>query len=133
MVTEMLDPADVPGAGEVSVEVDREYAALLAVADDEALFQFASILNQLQDAIGPPPDVRLIPLQYAEAADVVGFLDDYTKIRNERSLGLTSRQKLAGQALVTVVFAALALWAPRGGGRFGRTVEGWNGPPRLNQ
>ena len=41
---------------------------------------------------------------------VVGFLDDFTKIRAERSLGLTSRQKLAGQTLVTVVFAALALW-----------------------
>jgi phospho-N-acetylmuramoyl-pentapeptide-transferase len=41
---------------------------------------------------------------------VVGFLDDYTKIRAERSLGLTSRQKLAGQALVTVAFVALALW-----------------------
>lgn len=40
---------------------------------------------------------------------VVGFLDDWTKIRKERSLGLTSRQKLAGQGLVTVVFALLAL------------------------
>jgi phospho-N-acetylmuramoyl-pentapeptide-transferase len=48
---------------------------------------------------------------------VVGFLDDFTKIREERSLGLTSRQKLAGQALVTVAFAALALWTTDGGGR----------------
>jgi len=40
---------------------------------------------------------------------VVGFLDDYTKIRRERSLGLTSRQKLTGQALVTVIFALAAL------------------------
>ncbi|MGL5911382.1 MAG: phospho-N-acetylmuramoyl-pentapeptide-transferase [Phycicoccus sp.] len=47
----------------------------------------------------------------------VGFLDDYTKIRTERSLGLTSRQKLAGQALVTVVFAALALWTTDRDGR----------------
>ncbi|MGL5927987.1 MAG: phospho-N-acetylmuramoyl-pentapeptide-transferase [Dermatophilaceae bacterium] len=48
---------------------------------------------------------------------LVGFVDDYTKIRNERSLGLTSRQKLAGQALVTVVFAALALWTTDSDGR----------------
>lgn len=48
---------------------------------------------------------------------LVGFLDDYTKIRRERSLGLTSRQKLAGQGLVTVVFAALALWTRDGAGR----------------
>ncbi len=40
---------------------------------------------------------------------VVGFLDDYTKIRKERSLGLTSRQKLVGQSLVTVIFALVAL------------------------
>ena len=40
---------------------------------------------------------------------LVGFLDDWTKIRRERSLGLTSRQKLAGQTLVTIVFALLAL------------------------
>jgi phospho-N-acetylmuramoyl-pentapeptide-transferase len=40
---------------------------------------------------------------------LVGFLDDYTKIRKERSLGLTSRQKLAGQTLVTVAFALAAL------------------------
>ena len=40
---------------------------------------------------------------------VVGFLDDYTKIRKERSLGLTSRQKLTGQAVVTVIFALAAL------------------------
>jgi phospho-N-acetylmuramoyl-pentapeptide-transferase len=40
---------------------------------------------------------------------LVGFLDDYTKIRKERSLGLTGRQKLIGQTLVTVLFAAAAL------------------------
>jgi phospho-N-acetylmuramoyl-pentapeptide-transferase len=40
---------------------------------------------------------------------VVGFLDDFTKIRRERSLGLTSVQKLVGQTLVTVVFALGAL------------------------
>ena len=39
----------------------------------------------------------------------VGYLDDYTKISRERSLGLTSRQKLAAQALITVVFALLPL------------------------
>lgn len=40
---------------------------------------------------------------------VVGFFDDYTKISKERSLGLTSTQKLIGQTLITVVFALLAL------------------------
>lgn len=40
---------------------------------------------------------------------VVGFLDDFTKISRERSLGLNSTQKLIGQALITIVFALLAL------------------------
>ena len=39
----------------------------------------------------------------------IGFLDDYTKISKQRSLGLTSVEKLAGQTVVAVVFALLAL------------------------
>jgi phospho-N-acetylmuramoyl-pentapeptide-transferase len=42
---------------------------------------------------------------------LVGFVDDYTKISKARSLGLTSRQKLFGQTLVTVAFAVPALLA----------------------
>ncbi len=42
----------------------------------------------------------------------VGFLDDFIKIRNQRSLGLRSGEKLAGQTLVAVVFAILALQFP---------------------
>ncbi len=43
---------------------------------------------------------------------VVGFLDDYIKISKQRSLGLRSREKLAGQTFVAVVFAVLALQFP---------------------
>ncbi|MHC4416411.1 MAG: secretin N-terminal domain-containing protein [Planctomycetota bacterium] len=68
--------ADVPDATAVSVEVDRESSALLVVADDEAMIRFVSILNELQASIGPPPDVRLVGLEYADAAEVVGFLQD---------------------------------------------------------
>jgi len=42
----------------------------------------------------------------------VGFLDDYLKISRQRSLGLRSREKLAGQTLVAVIFAVLALQFP---------------------
>jgi phospho-N-acetylmuramoyl-pentapeptide-transferase len=42
----------------------------------------------------------------------VGFLDDYIKIAKQRSLGLRSKAKIAGQTLVAVVFAALALTRP---------------------
>ncbi len=40
----------------------------------------------------------------------VGFLDDYIKIAKQRSLGLRSKAKIAGQVLVAVVFGWLALW-----------------------
>ena len=39
----------------------------------------------------------------------IGFLDDYTKISKQRSLGLTSVEKLTGQTIVAIVFALLAL------------------------
>lgn len=42
---------------------------------------------------------------------LVGFLDDYIKVSKERSLGLTSRQKLIGQAVVTAAFAVPAVLA----------------------
>jgi phospho-N-acetylmuramoyl-pentapeptide-transferase len=38
---------------------------------------------------------------------VVGFLDDYTKVRQRRSLGLTKAQKFLGTAIVSVLFAML--------------------------
>lgn len=42
----------------------------------------------------------------------VGFLDDFTKTRKQRSLGLTGWQKVGGQLLVATVFALLALTFP---------------------
>ncbi len=43
---------------------------------------------------------------------LVGFLDDFIKISKQRSLGLRSKQKLAGQTLVATIFAVLALQLP---------------------
>ena len=39
---------------------------------------------------------------------LVGFVDDFTKIRKQRSLGLTKKAKFAGQAIVAIVFGMLA-------------------------
>jgi phospho-N-acetylmuramoyl-pentapeptide-transferase len=39
----------------------------------------------------------------------VGFLDDYIKIAKQRSLGLRSKAKMAGQTLVAVIFGWLAI------------------------
>jgi phospho-N-acetylmuramoyl-pentapeptide-transferase len=43
---------------------------------------------------------------------LVGFLDDFIKIRKKRSLGLNKRGKLLGQVIVAVGFAILALNLP---------------------
>ena len=48
---------------------------------------------------------------------LVGFLDDYIKVSRARSLGLTSKQKLIGQTMVTVAFAVPALLAVDENGR----------------
>jgi phospho-N-acetylmuramoyl-pentapeptide-transferase len=43
---------------------------------------------------------------------LVGFLDDFIKISKQRSLGLRSKAKIAGQTVIAVVFAVLALQFP---------------------
>jgi phospho-N-acetylmuramoyl-pentapeptide-transferase len=40
---------------------------------------------------------------------LVGFVDDFTKITRQRSLGLRAGSKLAGESVVAIVFAVLAL------------------------
>jgi phospho-N-acetylmuramoyl-pentapeptide-transferase len=40
---------------------------------------------------------------------VVGFLDDYAKVKRRRSLGLTKLQKFAGTAIVSLAFAWLVM------------------------
>jgi len=46
----------------------------------------------------------------------VGFLDDFLKVRNQRSLGLGGWAKIAGQVVVGAVFAVLALSFPNENG-----------------
>ncbi|PJJ55095.1 phospho-N-acetylmuramoyl-pentapeptide-transferase [Compostimonas suwonensis] len=43
---------------------------------------------------------------------IVGFIDDFLKTRNQRSLGLTGWAKIAGQVIVAGVFAILAIQFP---------------------
>ncbi|MFV0463190.1 MAG: phospho-N-acetylmuramoyl-pentapeptide-transferase [Nostocoides sp.] len=60
----------------------------------------------------PPTVSGLLILFLMVGLGLIGFLDDYIKISRQRSLGLRSGQKLAGQALVGVLFAVLALQFP---------------------
>ena len=42
---------------------------------------------------------------------LLGFVDDYIKVRRRRSLGLSKTAKIIGQALVAIVFGAVAVQA----------------------
>jgi len=60
----------------------------------------------------PPTMSGLLVLFLMAGLGLIGFLDDYLKISRQRSLGLRSREKLIGQAVVAVIFAVLALQFP---------------------
>jgi phospho-N-acetylmuramoyl-pentapeptide-transferase len=54
----------------------------------------------------------LLALYLMVGLGVVGFLDDFIKIRRQRNLGLRARAKFLGQLIVAVSFAVLAMQFP---------------------
>ena len=50
----------------------------------------------------------LLVLMLMTGLGAVGFIDDFIKIRKQRSLGLTATAKFGGQALVAIAFGVLA-------------------------
>jgi phospho-N-acetylmuramoyl-pentapeptide-transferase len=56
-----------------------------------------------------PSASGLLVLLLAVGLGIVGFLDDFIKIRRQRNLGLNKTAKLVGQLVVTVVFAILSI------------------------
>ncbi len=63
--------------------------------------------------LGEAPSMSAVLLLFLFAGlGAVGFLDDYIKISKQRSLGLRSKTKFAGQTLVAVVFAYASLQFP---------------------
>jgi phospho-N-acetylmuramoyl-pentapeptide-transferase len=60
----------------------------------------------------PPSPAGLLVLLLMTGLGIVGFVDDFVKIYKQRSLGLRSGAKLAGQTAVSVLFAVLVLRFP---------------------
>lgn len=54
----------------------------------------------------------LLVLMLMVGLGIIGFIDDFTKTRKQRSLGLGGWAKIAGQAIVATIFAVLALSFP---------------------
>ncbi|BDZ43842.1 phospho-N-acetylmuramoyl-pentapeptide-transferase [Paraoerskovia sediminicola] len=59
-----------------------------------------------------PSASALLVLFLMTGLGVVGFLDDFTKIKKQRSLGLSAKAKILGQGIVGITFAVLALQFP---------------------
>ena len=59
-----------------------------------------------------PTASGLLVMLLTTALGLVGFLDDFIKIRKQRNLGLNATAKLVGQMVATVAFAILALQFP---------------------
>jgi phospho-N-acetylmuramoyl-pentapeptide-transferase len=56
-----------------------------------------------------PSASGLLVLGLATALGVVGFTDDYVKVRRSRNLGLNKKAKSAGQLVAAILFGVLAL------------------------
>ena len=56
--------------------------------------------------VGPAPQLFAV-LLVTLGCGLIGFLDDYLKISRSRSLGLKARSKLAGEAVLTLIFIIL--------------------------
>lgn len=76
----------------------------------------AAIVVQMISGGSGPTASGLLLLYLTTGLGVVGMLDDFIKIRKQRSLGLGKRAKLIGQTFVAVSFAVLALLFPSASG-----------------
>ncbi|MCT1686601.1 phospho-N-acetylmuramoyl-pentapeptide-transferase [Pseudoglutamicibacter albus] len=91
--------------------------AVFVTAAILAYFLTHLILWLLNSPTAGPTASGLLLLLLMAGMACVGFFDDYAKIRQERSLGLTPWQKILGQGIVGVAFAVLALMFPDEQGR----------------
>lgn len=76
----------------------------------------AVILTTLKFAFGSLDTIML--LLATVGFGLIGFADDFIKIVKKRNLGLTTRQKLLFQCLVTVILFGLLMWKQDGGHSF---------------
>ena len=68
-------------------------------------------VSHIVDGVGISVSALLV-LGLVFALGIVGFVDDWIKIVKQRSLGLTSKQKLAGQSLAAIGFARIEVAGP---------------------
>ncbi|MCP2169542.1 phospho-N-acetylmuramoyl-pentapeptide-transferase [Goodfellowiella coeruleoviolacea] len=73
----------------------------------------AHLYNRFSTPQGREPSASgLLVLLLTSGLGLVGFLDDFIKIRKQRNLGLNKTAKLVGQFVATIAFAILATRFP---------------------
>ena len=72
---------------EVVVEVDATNGTVLISGTEEATTRFATACDQVLRAQAPPADIRVVPLQYAKAADAKVFLEGMAQGRLSTAAG----------------------------------------------
>ena len=92
--------------GESLLPSRKLYLATLAVIVGAIVYRFFIAVALNSDFFG------LLVLGLMVGMGLVGFLDDYIKIVKRRSLGLRAKAKMAGQLIVGISFAVLALMFP---------------------
>lgn len=83
------------------------------------IFILGTIVGYLVGAFtgnNPPTISGLLVLWMMVGFGAVGFIDDFMKVRRQRSLGLTGWRKVVGQIIVTVPFGVVALNFPNTAG-----------------
>jgi phospho-N-acetylmuramoyl-pentapeptide-transferase len=73
---------------------------------------FASVMGYAMGHIGTSVVFTrsgILAVLVTVASSLLGFLDDFLAIRNERNLGLNKRGKFFGQLAIAIVFAVLAI------------------------
>jgi phospho-N-acetylmuramoyl-pentapeptide-transferase len=102
---------EIRGDGPVGHQSKRGTPTMGGVAIIVAMvagYGVAHLMNWMQS--GSAPSVSgLLVLFLAVALGVVGFLDDFIKIRKQRNLGLNKTAKTIGQLVVAVIFAILVV------------------------
>ena len=81
----------------------------VAIIGSTILGYVAAHIASAVNGNGGPNASGILLLMLMAGLGLVGFLDDFIKIRKQRSLGLRARAKFGGQLLVAVVFGVLAL------------------------
>lgn len=70
----------------------------------------AHLFNAMSEPKGEKPTASgLLVMFLTTGLGLVGFLDDFIKIRKQRNLGLNKTAKMVGQLVVAVVFGTLAM------------------------